>query len=541
MLLAGVIAEQGAVAHAVLSVTEAGDALAASAQLQIAGSAALTEIGDILLALAVPPNSADLTITEADDVLAGLGFETPDNFGNFGRIEAGDSLSAIGAKLSPLTGTLATTEAGDSLSGAGANIPSLTGTLATTEAADSLSGAGANLPSRTGSLATTEADDTLDAVGSIPLSRWNSSDCYVGEFNLTNSDATVAVVRPQFITVAVDLDNKRSWYWNPNTQQWNSSGTANPATNTGGSDISDFIGSGVECYAMWSGYQSGNTTTANFASPRKSVSGFTPWGGTWNSSDKSSSITLSNGDLTAARATGTGWVSLRPTNHYSSGKYIFDIGIDAISGNGFMLGLANSSASLSSYPGSTTTTAEGAQCQGTAYGLSSGVAGPGVYDSTVPGSAWRVIRAIDGITAGKKVFEVTAEAISTYWECGVADASVALGNYLGSGGAAVGYVPSSGSLYGGSGGGSSPGTGVVGNIFMIAVDADVSPVEVYIYDPHTSTWSGDPVARTNPRTITPTGALYPAFAGSGNGTNQATLNVTGPFSNTVPSGYSAWS
>lgn len=56
------------------------------------------------------------------------------------------------------------------------------------------------------------------------------------------------------IRVAVDFTNKNVWVWTPSTANWNSSGTDNPATNTGGLN--------------GSGFYNGAMTTGNlFASP----------------------------------------------------------------------------------------------------------------------------------------------------------------------------------------------------------------------------------------------------------------------------------
>ncbi len=62
-----------------------------------------------------------------------------------------------------------------------------------------------------------------------------------------------AFVANDVIGVAIDLDNKTAWF-RKNSGQWNGSGTADPATNTGGTDITAYMGAGI-----WPVAGSGNT------------------------------------------------------------------------------------------------------------------------------------------------------------------------------------------------------------------------------------------------------------------------------------------
>jgi hypothetical protein len=74
----------------------------------------------------------------------------------------------------------------------------------------------------------------------------------------------------------------------------------------------------------------------------------------FNPSDKSADINLSNGNLTASRAAGTGWRSVRSVAGHSSGKWYGEINIDtnSSSNGGIIFGIGKSTASLSSYCGS---------------------------------------------------------------------------------------------------------------------------------------------------------------------------------------------
>lgn len=70
---------------------------------------------------------------------------------------------------------------------------------------------------------------------------------------------------------------------------------------------------------------------------------------TWNPADKDSSITLSNGDLTATGGTNA-YRSVRSTTGKSTGKWYCEITLDAGGANG-LVGVGNSTFSLANYVG----------------------------------------------------------------------------------------------------------------------------------------------------------------------------------------------
>ena len=81
------------------------------------------------------------------------------------------------------------------------------------------------------------------------------------------------------VRFAVDFSNLQVWI-NINGGNWNGSGTADPATNTGGYDLSAFIGSAVPLFPVAIAWASGNAGTANFGASAFSYampSGFTAW------------------------------------------------------------------------------------------------------------------------------------------------------------------------------------------------------------------------------------------------------------------------
>ena len=77
-------------------------------------------------------------------------------------------------------------------------------------------------------------------------------------------------------------------------------------------------------------------------------------GTTWNPLDKASQITLSNGNLTAQQGSTSTWDLVRGTTSHGSGsgKWYFEVHCDSL-GTYLMMGLANSSAPLTSYVGAT--------------------------------------------------------------------------------------------------------------------------------------------------------------------------------------------
>ena len=71
---------------------------------------------------------------------------------------------------------------------------------------------------------------------------------------------------------------------------------------------------------------------------------------TWNPSDKSANITLSNGNLTAT-STSTSWKSVRATDFKSSGKWYWEITITVAASTYNILGAGTSSATIDGYCG----------------------------------------------------------------------------------------------------------------------------------------------------------------------------------------------
>lgn len=73
---------------------------------------------------------------------------------------------------------------------------------------------------------------------------------------------------------------------------------------------------------------------------------------TWNASDKSSNITLTNGNLTATTTSATQG-AVRCNTSASSGKYYWEASLEVLAGSAFAVGWSNSSSALGTAMGGT--------------------------------------------------------------------------------------------------------------------------------------------------------------------------------------------
>jgi hypothetical protein len=153
----------------------------------------------------------------------------------------------------------------------------------------------------------------------------------------------------------VDCGTNSIWFRVAPAGNWNGSGTANPATPLGGLSVSAIAANGMSPAGLF--FASGDAVTANFGDsafvggvPSGFTSGFPAQvlaHATWNPSDKTSSVTLSGGSLTATLVNGTQGV--RSTKAMTSGKAYFEISASTWAGAGSPpVGIANTTAALSS-------------------------------------------------------------------------------------------------------------------------------------------------------------------------------------------------
>jgi hypothetical protein len=161
---------------------------------------------------------------------------------------------------------------------------------------------------------------------------------------------------------ALDLTNRLFWEKDVTTGgNWNLTVGAAP----GGSGGKSFSAAQPGFFITFAGFRSGgaaDTMTLNTGASAFALSvpsGFSAWDSsgstTFNPSDKNANITLSGGNLTASQngASNT-WCAVRSTSSKTSGKWYFELTINAYDGgNGILFGLANSTMSLANgnYPG----------------------------------------------------------------------------------------------------------------------------------------------------------------------------------------------
>ena len=96
--------------------------------------------------------------------------------------------------------------------------------------------------------------------------------------NATTVATIQSYVQGNTIAVAVDLTGKLIWFRTSANTNWNNSGTANPATGTGGISLASFTG--VPVYAAVTEEGAGNLWTFNFGNSAYALTppaGFNNW------------------------------------------------------------------------------------------------------------------------------------------------------------------------------------------------------------------------------------------------------------------------
>ena len=173
------------------------------------------------------------------------------------------------------------------------------------------------------------------------------------------------------LSIAIDTTNKLAWFRTDHNTNWNNSGTANPATGTGGLSYTvsgavfplwfTFYGGNKECRSINagglpfvmtppSGFSAWDSTSLS-----STIHGTTPT--TWNPSDKNSAIALTTGNLTATQGTVTGPRGVRTASYYTGGQLYMEFKVTNFSGatgavGSQCFGTANSTAVLTNIPGS---------------------------------------------------------------------------------------------------------------------------------------------------------------------------------------------
>lgn len=178
------------------------------------------------------------------------------------------------------------------------------------------------------------------------------------------------------VGVAIDLGAKLVWYRSTANSNWNNSGTANPATGTGGLSytttgalfpVVSFSGNaGVDsqngCVLNAGGFSFFLTVPSGFSAwdtgtpTGTGISGTSPT--TWDGANKNANVALSGGNLVATQNSATGtWCGVRGTTNYDSGLKYYELTISAYDNtNGHLAGIMDSSQTFANgeYVGSTT-------------------------------------------------------------------------------------------------------------------------------------------------------------------------------------------
>lgn len=155
-------------------------------------------------------------------------------------------------------------------------------------------------------------------------------------------------------------------------------------------------------------------------------------------------------------------------------------------------------------------------------------------------SPWRVVRATDAHTTGKRYFEVlVVDPGAQGVEIGVATAAFAIGGAIDSSAESWAIYSPTGALYysGSSDAGTSLGTIGAGQRAMWAVDFDAGKAWIG----RQGTFDGNPGAGTGERfTFTPGLALFPAAACYNAGDSLTGAFKAADFAYSLPSGFGAW-
>jgi hypothetical protein len=352
--------------------------------------------------------------------------------------------------------------------------------------------------------------------------------------------------------VAVKGSTGEFWIYNPLFRRWNASGSANPATGTGGWTVPS-IGGAI--YAAVGLYEIPYQVTFNFgATPminrRYIPSGYSTWHAlkgttTLDPGFAAANLALSNGNLTAtATAASGGWNAARSTTTIGSGDLaVFEMQMFADNGTfGIITGVANSGMPTGGFPGISGGSA-GLQEQGALYGASGGGDGYGLPGVT----NFRSVRANNAKSSGKWAFETHIDAIaSDALLIGFADASADTDMDIGQSVHSVGWQPSTGKFWtnGGFTGPLATAVETPGAKPLILVDVD--SLAYWVYSPSSGRYNGSPTA--NPATNTGgfpistfTGGVYPAVGLAGLNRNCAiTANFSAAPASPLPSGFAMW-
>lgn len=178
----------------------------------------------------------------------------------------------------------------------------------------------------------------------------NNADIYANGVDTTVSLGS-ALTEADVLCIAVDIDNKLAWFRKGASGDWNGSPTANPATGAEGisyttsNPISPFINfgntSGLQVTANFGDSAFTGSAPAGFTSTWTAYYTFPSPSSTFSPFLRTSNVVLSNGNLTATVLDTNGGIAI-PFNAYSSGRYYFEVTIDAgVEDGNFAIGVGD--------------------------------------------------------------------------------------------------------------------------------------------------------------------------------------------------------
>lgn len=157
------------------------------------------------------------------------------------------------------------------------------------------------------------------------------------------------------------------------------------------------------------------------------------------------------------------------------------------------------------------------------------------------GATNATVRGTQAYSTGKRYFEIACDTIgvsSDFSIYGIADSGLSLSAFVGSSAGSYGYE-TTGTKYNNGTGTAHGASFTAGDVIGIAVDLDAGK----LWFAKNGTWqSGDPATGTTPAFTGVSGAFYPAtslYSTTPQHSQTVRFN-TGDFTQTMPSGFTAW-
>jgi hypothetical protein len=392
------------------------------------------------------------------------------------------------------------------------------------------------------------------------------------------------------VGIAVDLDAKKIWYFDPWYGGWNLGEITgeNPATGAGGYTYT-LTGDLFPTASLAEAGGVDHSITANFGGSAFLYPipiGFSAWGAgtTWDPSNTYlPAVILSSGNLEATGTSPfvviglTGQRSTVATTSASTGKLYFEFTVNAVvptsapESDAIAVGLSKAGFDVTSHIGGSVNGAF--SCGIYAGGFARSLNGDDfpstlqyqyIINNSYPASDWRTALATLGKTSGKWYYEVSADIVVTPTQnrgsiaVGIADRNTLLSAPLPFSAGYGGYLGSSTHSIGWRDNGEvdfnaeiilnkSAMKFITGTTIGIAADIDAKLI--WFYNPITGLWNGDTIANQNPGLGIGGLSFYsmstPAYPAAMVANWQLATQITGnwgaiPFTHVIPNGFLPW-